>query len=99
MTADIDLDFPDRSKVLSIIDHIPAKNRHGTEQHVAKHNSGVYVTDIPYDPINECATIDYKTAEERGYFKIDFLNVYVYSLIRDTEHYQWLLEQPTPWDK
>ena len=99
MTADVDLDFADRTQILDIINHVAARGRHGTEHQVSKHNSGVYVTDIPYDPINECAAIDYKTAEERGYFKIDFLNVYVYSLIKDTEHYQWLLEQPTPWEQ
>ena len=98
-TADVDIDFADRTQILDIINYVAAKGRHGTEHQVAKHNSGVYVTDIPYDPINECAAIDYKTAEERGYFKIDFLNVYVYSLIRDTEHYQWLLERPTPWEQ
>jgi len=99
MTADVDLDFADRTQILDIINHVAARGRHGTEDQVAKHNSGVYVTDIPYDPINGCAAIDYKTAEERGYFKIDFLNVYVYSLIKDTEHYQWLLEQSTPWEQ
>jgi len=99
MTADVDLDFADRNQVLNIVNHVAARGRNNTESQSVKHNSGVYVTDIPYDPINDCAAIDYKTAEERGYFKIDFLNVYVYSLIKDTEHYQWLLEQPTPWDK
>ena len=98
-TADVDLDFADRTQILGIINHVAARGRHGTKNQVAKHNSGVYVTDIPYVPINECAAIDYKTAEERGYFKIDFLNVYVYSLIKDTEHYQWLLEQFTPWEQ
>jgi transcriptional/translational regulatory protein YebC/TACO1 len=30
---------------------------------VRRHNSGVYVTDIPYDPVNQCAAIDYESAE------------------------------------
>ncbi len=97
MTADVDIDFADRKKILDLLDHIPARQENNGE--IQKHNSGVYVTDIPYDPMNDCAAIDYRVAEERGYFKIDFLNVYVYSLIKNTEHYNWVLNQSIPWDK
>jgi len=97
MTADVDIDFADRRTILDLIKHTPARQENNGE--IQKHNSGVYVSDIPYDPMNDCAAIDYRLAEERGYFKIDFLNVYVYSLIKNTEHYQWLLNQPVPWEK
>lgn len=97
MTADVDIDFADRKKILELLGHTPARQENNGE--IQKHNSGVYVTDIPYDPMNDCAAIDYRVAEERGYFKIDFLNVYVYSLIRDIEHYNWILNQSIPWDK
>lgn len=66
---------------------------------VRRHNSGVYVTDIPWDPIMQCATIDYETAESRGYFKIDLLNVGVYRLITDPEHYQRMLDREPPWPR
>ena len=68
MSADIDIDFADRDSVLKLIQHTPARQLH--QGQVRRHNSGVYVTDIPYDPVNQCATIDYKTAEQRGYFKM-----------------------------
>lgn len=96
MTADVDIDFADRKAILDLIKHTPARQENKETQ---KHNSGVYVTDIPYDPILNCSAIDYRAAEERGYFKIDFLNVYVYSLIENPDHYQWLLQQETPWKK
>ena len=96
MTADVDIDFADRKTVLDLINYTPARQENNGE--TQKHNSGVYVTDIPYDPINGCASIDYRDAEDRGYFKIDFLNVYVYSLIQDATHYEWLLQQPVPWE-
>lgn len=64
-----------------------------------RHNSGVYVTDIPWDPVNECSAIDYDTAESRGYFKIDLLNVGVYKLIRDPDHYQRMLDRKPPWSR
>jgi hypothetical protein len=97
MAADVDLDFADREQVLKLIQHTPARQLHqGTAR---KHNSGVYVSDIPQDPVLACAAIDYETAESRGYFKIDFLNMGVYSLIRDPAHYTELLAADPPWER
>jgi hypothetical protein len=97
MSADIDLDFSDRESVLKLIQHTPARQLH--QGQVRRHNSGVYVTDIPYDPVNQCAAIDYETAEQRGYFKIDFLNMSVYNLIKSPEHYDQMLAQDPPWTR
>jgi hypothetical protein len=93
MAADIDIDFADRNNILSLIDHVPAR------QGDRRHNSGVYVTDIPRDPLLGCAAIDYEQAEQRGYFKIDFLNMSVYTLIRDPVHYQDMLDREPPWSR
>ena len=97
MSADIDLDFANRDDMLKLIQHIPA--RQIVNGKVRKHNSGVYLTDIPADPVNGCAAIDYETAERRGYFKIDFLNMSVYQLIRDPAHYQEMLAATPPWTR
>lgn len=97
MSADIDLDFADREDVLKLIQHISA--RQTVDGKVRKHNSGVYVTDIPWDPVNECAAIDYKDAEDRGYFKIDFLNMHVYKLVQSPEHYEQMLAATPPWQR
>ena len=97
MSADIDIDFADRNTVLSLIKHIPA--RLGQVDQDRPHTSGVYVTNIPYDPVLKCASIDYKEAEQRGYFKIDFLNMSVYQLIRDQDHYQAMLSKPPSWSR
>jgi hypothetical protein len=59
-----------------------------------KHATGVYVTDIPYDPINDMASIDYTEADKRGYFKLDLLNVHVYSQVRDEIHLIELMGDP-----
>ena len=93
MSADVDIDFSNREDILKLIKHIPARQQ---DRH---HNSGVYVTPIPYDPINRCASIDYKEAEDRGYFKIDFLNVHVYEQIKSPEHYEQLLQADIPWHR
>jgi len=93
-SADIDIDVPDRTRLLSLIDHVPARQKGDR-----RHNSGVYVTDIPRDPLLGCAAIDHETAEQRGYFKIDILNMTVYQSIRDPEHYQQLMQQQPDWTR
>jgi uncharacterized protein YkuJ len=97
MSADIDLDLADRSQLIKLISCVPARQQH--QGQVRRHNSGVYVTDIPYDPINECAALDYEEAEARGYFKIDLLNMSVYQLVKTPEHYEELLAQEPNWTR
>lgn len=97
MSADIDIDLADRDQVLSLIQATAA--RQGNHDQVRKHNSGVYVTDIPWDPVNQCAAIDYEQAEQLGYFKIDLLNMTVYQLIQSPEHYQQMLAQQPQWNR
>jgi len=93
---DIDIDFPDRTKVLDIIKHVPASiETNGT---IKKHNTGVYCHAIPYNPITGLSSIDYKTAEDRGYFKIDFLNVSAYEGIKNEAHLEELLTVEPLWD-
>lgn len=97
MSADIDIDLADRDQLLKLIRVTPACQVH--QNSVRKHNSGVYATDIPWDPVNQCASIDYETAEKLGYFKIDLLNMAVYQLIKDQAHYDHLLAQEPPWSR
>jgi hypothetical protein len=59
----------------------------------------VYVTDIPRDPVNQCAAIDYETAESRYYFKLDFLNMSVYQLVKNPAHYKIVLAAIPPWER
>jgi hypothetical protein len=97
MSADIDIDVPNRDEVLKLIRHVAARQHHDGQ--VRRHNSGIYVTAIPEDPFNKCAAIDYQEAETRGYFKIDLLNMSVYQLIKNPTHYEQLLAQEPPWSQ
>lgn len=93
---DIDIDFPDRKTVLDLIKHIPAMiDDNGTFK---KHNTGVYCHSIPYNPLTGTASIDYKSAEDRGYFKIDFLNVTAYKDVKNEEQLTHLLNTEPLWD-
>ena len=91
--TDIDIDFVDRNQILDIIKNIPA-SLDGNK----KHNTGVYVQPIPINPLTGNANIDYKTAEDRGYFKIDFLNVSAYQGVRNEDHLVQLLNTEPLWD-
>jgi DNA polymerase III alpha subunit len=93
---DIDIDFADRSVALEKFNHVAASIEEGNT--FKKHNTGVYCTSIPYNPFTKLSTIDYKTAEDRGYFKIDFLNVSVYDKVRDPAHLKQLMETEPIWD-
>lgn len=90
---DIDIDFPDRTKVLDIIKHVPA-----TIDHTKKHNTGVYCQEIPINPLTGFASIPYEESEARGYFKIDFLNVSAYVGVRNEDHIKELLAVEPLWD-
>ena len=89
---DIDIDFADRDIVLSKLQHRVAKL--DTDK---KHNTGVYVTEIPHNPVDNISTIDYKSAEDRGYFKLDFLNVSIYKDVKNEAHLQELMERQPLW--
>jgi hypothetical protein len=95
--SDIDIDFSDRSQALSLLDHTPASiNR--DDKWIA-HNTGVYVTDVPVDPFTGRASLDYEVAEERGYIKLDFLNVSLYTQIKNDTHLTELIDQEPEWDR
>lgn len=94
--CDIDIDFANREDILSKIPHVVAgRNDRGEYKH---HNTGVYLQNMPVNPLNGLATIDYETAEQRGYFKIDFLNVNAYQGVKNEAHIKQLLSVEPLWD-
>lgn len=94
--SDIDIDFGDRSQALKLLKHTPASIMRDGQ--LVPHNTGVYVTDIPQDPFTGRASIDYESAEARGYTKLDFLNVSLYTQIKSEQHLQDLIAQEPAWD-
>ena len=90
--SDIDIDLADRQQLMDVLDVIPASQLRDGK--LTKHNTGVYVTQIPVDPFSGCASLDYLTAEQRGYIKLDLLNVHVYRQVRSEEHLMELMREP-----
>jgi hypothetical protein len=95
--SDIDIDFANREQILSCIRHTPASQL--KDSHLVPHNTGVYVTDIPCDPFAGIASIPYEAAEDRGYVKLDFLNVNLYQRVRDPAHLEQLMQQTPDWHR
>ena len=93
--TDIDIDVKSRDVLLEKLKHIPASIIQNGE--IKKHNTGVYFTDIPVHPFTNSANIDYKEAEDRGYFKLDILNVSVYEKVKNEKHLQELIDQEPDW--
>ena len=95
--SDIDIDFADRDHALTFLKHTPASIlRDGA---LIRHNTGVYPTAIPQDPFAGFASIDYESAELRGYTKLDFLNVSLYTQIKSETHLTELIAQEPEWDR
>jgi len=96
VVTDIDIDVPDRDKVLALFKHTVASNHSGGKNR--QHNTGVYFHNVPVDPMTGRCSIDYKEAEDMGYFKIDVLNVSIYKDVRDEAHMDQLLARDPIWE-
>lgn len=93
---DIDIDFFDREQALKHFKHVPASRIENSD--IKKHNTGVYLQEVPMDSVTGLASIDYTDAENRGYFKIDFLNVNIYKDIESEDKLTQLLGVEPLWD-
>lgn len=96
MSADIDIDTFDRDKLLEKFSYINASRIQDGE--LKKHNSGVYVTQIPHNPFTNLSTVPFKEADKRGYIKIDLLNVSIYENVRNEEHLVRLMSEEPIWE-
>jgi hypothetical protein len=93
---DIDIDFIDREQALKLFTHTPASRLDNGK--IVKHNTGVYLHEVPVDPISGLCAVPYDKADAEGYFKIDFLNVGIYKGVRDEDHLVYLMNQEPLWD-
>jgi hypothetical protein len=91
-TSDIDIDCGDRADILALLKHIPAgRVQDGV---MKRHATGVHITNIPVDPLTGASTIEHKEAVDRGYIKLDLLNVNLYKMVRDEAHLVHLMSEP-----
>ena len=93
---DVDIDFFDRDGVLKFFKHTPASII--KEDKTEKHKTGVYFHAVPEHPVTKHSSLDYKQAEDRGYFKIDMLNVSIYKDVKSEQDLVELMIQEPDWD-
>ena len=93
---DIDIDFVDRDAALKLFKHIPASRIDNNR--LTKHNTGVYLHNVPMNAVEAVCSVPYDHAEVEAYFKIDFLNVGIYKGVRDEAHLIQLMETEPLWD-
>jgi len=65
---------------------------------LVKHNTGVYLHEVPVNAVTGLCAVPYEEAEERKFFKIDFLNVGIYKGVRNEEHLVELMNKEPLWD-
>jgi hypothetical protein len=94
---DVDIDMANREDFLRLVNHTPAsiKNDDGI---YSKHNTGVYFQTLPIIPLEGYSSIDYETAEEEGWFKVDILNNGIYKDVKSEAHLTRLMEIEPLWD-
>ena len=93
---DVDIDFFDRDGTLRLFKHAPASII--KDNKIEKHKTGVYFHAVPTHPVTGHSTLDYKKAEDRGYFKIDCLNVNIYKNIKSEQELVELMIEEPDWD-
>lgn len=93
---DIDIDFVDRERALTLFKHVKASRV--DNDRLVKHNTGVYLHEVPMDSLTGLSAVPYHEADELGYFKIDFLNVGIYKGVKDEEHLIELMNREPLWD-
>ena len=96
MSFDVDIDFANREQVLNIVKHTAAMQKDNGKER--KHNTGVYFHHVPTNPFTGLCTLDYKQAEDAGWFKIDLLNVGIYGSFASNEQIDELLDKEPMWE-
>ena len=95
--TDVDIDVFGREKILENMECVFGRIDRA-EHKYERHPTGVYFQNIPRDPSTNISTLDYRIANDYGYFKIDFLNVNFYEGVRNEEHLLELMNREPPWD-
>lgn len=96
MSFDVDIDFANREQILNIVNHTAAMQKDSNKDR--RHNTGVYFHHVPTNPFTGLCTLDYKQAEDAGWFKIDLLNVGIYGNFTSNEQIDDLLSKEPTWE-
>jgi DNA polymerase III alpha subunit len=94
---DIDVDVASSTDPLKVFKGaVRASMLNGSS--LTPHPCGVYFQDVPKDPLSGLSAIPFKTAEELGYFKLDFLHVNVYDHFTSHDEIKELIKHDPDWN-
>src|SRR5574343_22615 len=94
--ADVDIDIKPGTNIQQLFPKsIPASRLQDNK--LQKHPVGIYLQNIPTDPITHLAANPYNNTEEYGYFKIDFLNLNLLEFFKSKEEISLLSQTEPTW--
>lgn len=93
---DVDLDCAASVDPLKIFERSVKASMYQNKK-LLSHPCGVYLQDVPTDPISGLAAAPYEIAESLGCFKIDFLHNRVYDNFASREDIRELLKYDPDW--
>lgn len=94
---DVDLDVAHRDAAIAALKGFVLASNLNTDQ-LTPHPTGLYLQQVPADPVTGLAAFPYDVAEAFGYYKIDVLTNSVYVGIDHEDHLLDLLDEPTDWN-
>lgn len=94
---DVDIDFQTTFDPLDIFpDAVRASRIQDGE--LKKHPAGIYLQNMPKDPVTDLAAIPYADAAEYGFFKIDFLHLGILDFFNSKEEIRVLSRTEPDWN-
>lgn len=91
--GDIDIDVVNRDEILEDLPHVKVSRIENGE--IKKHNTGIYVQNVSFDPLTMLSEDDYKSEK---YTKIDLIHFNVLSRFYSNDQIYKLLEIEPNWD-
>ena len=94
---DIDIDTNPKFNPIEFFGSYAVKASILKDEKLQPHPCGVYFQKIATDPLTHLAAIPYETAEQLGYFKVDFLHLNVYQYFESKDEIRALLKTNPDW--
>lgn len=94
---DVDIDFPTSFDPLTVFDQAVRASRL-QDGEIKKHPAGIYLQNMPKDPVTGLAAIPYDRAGDFGFFKIDFLHLNLLDFFQSKEEIRILSREEPDWN-
>jgi hypothetical protein len=95
LIGDVDIDVSNRDIIIEELDHITVAMK--THDGFKKHNTGIYVQDVPFDPHTGLALFDHKDKNYKDISKIDILNFNVLKNFISSDQLATLINMEPDW--